>query len=215
MYYSKEEIGVPIMEKSKILIVATLLFVLVVGMSACSKSSDDTALTKKGSESNNISENTNNLHAESIDKSHNNGNNELYSSKSDDEKEEGKPSQNLHEPCTNTSTNNQSKPVNTAKKTGSSHSNDSSSDGKTNSDNSEGKPAIVISSGEKAIEYLKLHLPEGKDDDVSFGVDETLASDDNGTYYTIQLVSVSTRVSGKTGTLGYYKVYQDGTYKSF
>ncbi len=202
------------MEKNKILIVATILFVLVVGMSACSKSSDDTALTKKGSESDDISENTNNLHAESIDKSHNN-NNELYSSKSDDEKEEGKPSQNLNEPGTNTSTSNQSKPVNTAQKTGSSHSNDSSSDSTTNSDNNEGKPAIVISSGEKAIEYLKRQLPEGKDDDVSFGVDETLESDDNGTYYTIQLVSVSTRVSGKTGTLGYYKVYQDGTYKSF
>ncbi|WP_449536405.1 hypothetical protein [Ferdinandcohnia sp. Marseille-Q9671] len=199
------------MKKSKIFIVATLLFVFVVGMSACSKSSDDTALSKEGSESDPKSESTN----EFTNKSRDDDNSELYSSKSEDEKEEGKPSQNTNKPDTAASTKNQSKPDTTTKNADSSQSDGSSSDSTSKSGTSEGKQTIVISSGEEAIEHLKQQLPAGKDDDVSFGVDETLASDDNGSYYTIQLVSISTRVSGKTGTLGYYKVYQDGTYQSF
>ncbi|WP_070119334.1 hypothetical protein [Bacillus marinisedimentorum] len=74
---------------------------------------------------------------------------------------------------------------------------------------------IGISSGEEAVQRLKQQLPEGKDKDVSFGADETIRTDDNGSYYVVQLVSISTRASGKTGTLGYYKVYQDGTYELF
>lgn len=44
------------MEKSKIFIGATLLVILLVGMSACSKSSDDVTATKSQSESDNLSE---------------------------------------------------------------------------------------------------------------------------------------------------------------
>jgi hypothetical protein len=72
-----------------------------------------------------------------------------------------------------------------------------------------------ISSGDEAVQLLKRNLKEGADDDVSFGTNGRLETDQTGPYYTVQLVSISTRVSGKTGTLGYYKVYQDGTYKDF
>lgn len=207
--------------KGKNFIVATLVVVLLVGMSACIKSSDDAASIKERSESDNISQSTNDisqsndLSTDSTAKPNNNSNNDSVSTKSVDKKEEGKLSQNSNKPDNSTSTKNQSKPDNLSQSTDSSQSNDSSADSTSKSDNSDEKPTIVISSGEKAIQYLKRQLPEGKDDDVSFGVDETLATDNNGSYYTIQLVSISTRVSGKTGNLGYYKVYQDGTYKPF
>ncbi|MEH6990905.1 hypothetical protein [Cytobacillus firmus] len=200
------------MKKSKLFIMATLLIVLVVGMTACSKSSDETALTKKELESDNRSESTNDS---STDRTVKPQSDELNSSKSNNKEEEGKPSQNFSKPDNDTSTKNQSKSDNTSRNPDSPQSNGSSIESATKSDNSEEKQAIVISSGEKAIQHLKQQLPEGKDDDVSFGVDETLASDDYGLYYTIQLVSISTRASGKTGNLGYYKVYQDGTYKPF
>ncbi|QXE03454.1 DUF1311 domain-containing protein [Terribacillus sp. DMT04] len=56
-------------------------------------------------------------------------------------------------------------------------------------------------------------MEEGKDEDISFGTDGKLLTDQKGSYYVIQLVDVSLRVSGKTGNLGYYKVYQNGTYE--
>lgn len=196
------------MKKRKLLIVATLL-ILVAGMSACSKSSDETVSPKEELISDKITENTND--DTTADSTASPQNSELNSSKSAKE-DEGKPSQNTSKPDNTTSTKNQSKPDNTSDST---QSNGSSNDSKSKTDSSEGKQEIVISSGEKAIEHLKKQLPEGKDDDISFGVDETLASDDHGSYYTIQLVSISTRVSGKTGNLGYYKVYQDGTYMPF
>lgn len=195
------------MKKRKIFIVATIFFVLLFGMTACSKPSDETAGIKEGLESDNGSEST-----DSTDKPHNN---ELSSSNSEDKKEEGTPSQNSTIPDPNPSTKNQSKPDNITQNADSSQSNGSYAESTSKSDTSEGTQDIVVSSGEKAIQHLKQQLPEGKDDDVSFGVDETLESDDYGSYYTIQLVSIATRVSGKTGTLGYYKVYQDGTYKAF
>ncbi|RDW17705.1 hypothetical protein [Oceanobacillus chungangensis] len=116
------------------------------------------------------------------------------------------PSQHSTEPD-NTSTKNQSKPDNTSQST-----DDSSTDSTVTSDNS-GENDSYIKSGEEAVQYLKQKLPEGEDEDISFGVDETLRTDDNGSYYTIQLVDIPLRISGKTGNLGYYKVYQDGTYK--
>ncbi|PAV29147.1 hypothetical protein CIL05_12150 [Virgibacillus profundi] len=90
----------------------------------------------------------------------------------------------------------------------------------TNTDENQENPSepeenIQITSGEEAVQFLKQHLKEGKNDDVSFGATETSSTDDYGSYYTVQLVDVPTRVSGKTGTLGTYKVYQDGTYKDF
>ncbi|MBR7554660.1 lysozyme inhibitor LprI family protein [Allobacillus sp. GCM10007491] len=80
-------------------------------------------------------------------------------------------------------------------------------------DSTETKKPIRISSGEEAVEFLKQQLKEGKDDNISFGASEDSESDSNGTYYTVQLVDVSLRASGKTGNLGYYRVYQDGTYE--
>lgn len=74
-------------------------------------------------------------------------------------------------------------------------------------------PAIQITSGKEAVSYLKKQLEEGKNEDISFGVDETLRSDAYGSYYTIQLVDIPLRLAGKTGNLGYYKVYQDGKYE--
>lgn len=200
------------MAKNKIFTVATLVVVLLVGISACSKSSDDASSINKGSESDNLSKSINDLSTDSTEKSHNNSINNTESSDSGDKIEEEKQLQKPNNPDNNTSTQNQAKK---SQNTDASPSNDVSSESTPKTDSSEGKPVIVISSGEKAIQYLKQQLPEGKDQDVSFGVDETLATDDHGSYYTVQLVSVSTRVSGKTGNLGYYKVYQDGVYKTF
>lgn len=194
------------MRKNKMFTLATLLIVLLVGMSACSTSLDDAASINKGSESDNLSKSTNDLSTDSTEKSNS------ESSDSGDKIEEEKKSEKINNPDNNTSTQDQAKK---SQYTDASPSNDVSGESTPKTESSEGKPVIVISSGEKAIQYLKQQLPEGKDDDVSFGVDETLATDDHGSYYTVQLVSVSTRVSGKTGTLGYYKVYQDGVYKTF
>jgi uncharacterized protein YecT (DUF1311 family) len=80
---------------------------------------------------------------------------------------------------------------------------------------SEPEATIQITSGEDAIQYLKQHIKEGTDDNVSFGATESPASDDNGSYYTVRLVDISLRLAGKTGTLDTYKVYQDGTYELF
>ncbi|WP_246050115.1 lysozyme inhibitor LprI family protein [Aquibacillus sediminis] len=76
-------------------------------------------------------------------------------------------------------------------------------------------PNSQITSGEEAVQYLKQQLKEGNDDAITFGTDGKLVTDDNGSYYTIQLVDIQLRVSGKTGNLGYYKVYQDGTYELY
>lgn len=80
---------------------------------------------------------------------------------------------------------------------------------------SETNEPIQIGSGEEAIKFLKQQLLEGKDDNISFGTNGEIEEDEKGTYYTVQLVDISLRVSGKTGNLGYYKVYQDGTYELY
>lgn len=80
---------------------------------------------------------------------------------------------------------------------------------------SESKESIQITNGEEAVQYLKQHLIEGTNDDVSFGTDGKLETDNIGSYYTVQLVNIPLRVSGKTENLGYYKVYQDGIYEPY
>lgn len=75
--------------------------------------------------------------------------------------------------------------------------------------------SINITNGEEAVQFLKQHLEEGKNDDISFGTDGQLETDEKGSYYTVQLVDIPLRVSGKTGNLGYHKVYQDGTYEQY
>ncbi len=83
------------------------------------------------------------------------------------------------------------------------------------SNNAELDNDIQISSGDEAVHFLKEQLEEGKNEDISFGTDDELLTDDKGSFYMVQLVDVPLRASGKTGNLGYYKVYEDGTYEIF
>lgn len=72
----------------------------------------------------------------------------------------------------------------------------------------------TISSGDEAAEYLKQQIDEGNNDDIAFGdMGGEVESDDKGSYYTIELVSKSMRESGGSGTVGHYKVYQNGDYE--
>lgn len=72
---------------------------------------------------------------------------------------------------------------------------------------------VKIADGEAAIQHLKASLADGMNEDISYGTNGTLETDDKGSYFTIRLVSISMRLAGGTGTLDTYKVYQDGTYK--
>ena len=74
---------------------------------------------------------------------------------------------------------------------------------------------IHISSGTKAIEYLKGQIEEGKNENIIFDdMGGTLETDDKGSYYTVELISKSLQKSGGSGTVNIYYVYQDGTYQS-
>ncbi|WP_404451801.1 hypothetical protein LG329_15875 [Virgibacillus necropolis] len=69
-------------------------------------------------------------------------------------------------------------------------------------------------SGTCAIEYLKHQLEMENNDDIVFDdLGGNLETDKAGSYYTIKLTSKSLKKQGGTGTVGLYKVYQDGTYK--
>lgn len=71
-----------------------------------------------------------------------------------------------------------------------------------------------ISSGAAAIEYLSHELDLDNNDDIAFSdMGGDLKKDKAGSYYTIKLTSKSMQEEGGTGTVGLYKVYQDGTYK--
>lgn len=72
----------------------------------------------------------------------------------------------------------------------------------------------IISSGEKAIEFLKKELDMENNEDIIFDdMGGTLEEDSSGFYYTITLYSKSLQEAGGSGTLESYKVYQDGRYK--
>ncbi|MEN2768611.1 hypothetical protein [Ornithinibacillus xuwenensis] len=72
---------------------------------------------------------------------------------------------------------------------------------------------VEISSGSSAIEYLKRQLQMEDNEDIEFNdMGGELKTDDNGSYYTIVLTSKSMRESGGSGTVGLYKVYEDGEY---
>ncbi|MEN1966699.1 hypothetical protein WMZ97_01370 [Lentibacillus sp. N15] len=81
----------------------------------------------------------------------------------------------------------------------------------TNADGAE------IASMDDAIEYLQEQLDaKGEVDleDTEFlPSDDSAASDDKGSYYTISLVSKSMQEGGGSGTVGKYKVYQNGEYE--
>lgn len=75
--------------------------------------------------------------------------------------------------------------------------------------------SIHISSGAKAIEYLKNQIAEGKNKEIIFDdMGGILDTDDNGAYYTVELISKSLQKSGGSGTVAIYYVYQDGAYQS-
>lgn len=74
---------------------------------------------------------------------------------------------------------------------------------------------LQIDSKEDAIRILREKLVLDREEDYSFGVDDTLYRDEKGSYYIIQVVDIRLREAGKTGNLGYYQVYLDGTYQPF
>lgn len=74
---------------------------------------------------------------------------------------------------------------------------------------------VKIPSGDAAIQYLKHNLKDGMNEDIAYGTDGILEQDDNGSYYTVRLVSISLRLAGGTGSLDTYRVYQDGTHKGY
>ncbi|MFS0559699.1 lysozyme inhibitor LprI family protein [Terribacillus sp. 179-K 1B1 HS] len=96
-----------------------------------------------------------------------------------------------------------------------SDNNESNKNEDENKSSTSAEDNISISSGDQAVKFLKEQLEEGKDEDISFGTDGKLLNNQKGSYYVVQLVDVSIRASGKTGNLGYYSVYQDGTYEEF
>ncbi|WP_085521991.1 hypothetical protein [Tuberibacillus sp. Marseille-P3662] len=72
---------------------------------------------------------------------------------------------------------------------------------------------IHLSSETAAIEYLRRQLEMDNNDDIAFNnIGGALKTDKTGSYYTIKLISKSIRENGGSGTVGIYKVYQDGTY---
>ncbi|MBP3951802.1 hypothetical protein [Bacillus suaedae] len=74
--------------------------------------------------------------------------------------------------------------------------------------------SIKISSGEDAIALLKKELDLEDNDDILF--DDTggiLQEDETGSYYQIILISKSMKAAGGSGTVGVYRVYQDGHYE--
>lgn len=71
-----------------------------------------------------------------------------------------------------------------------------------------------ISSGSAAIKHLRHQLKMDNNKDIAFSdMGGELKTDKKGSYYTIKLTSKSMQNKGGTGTVGLYKVYQDGTYK--
>lgn len=103
-------------------------------------------------------------------------------------------------------------------------SDSSASTGNTNGDQSAGSQSsdasvgsthhasVHISNIAEAISYLRHQLKMEHNNDISFGEMDGLATDKRGAYYTIKLVDVSVRGQGGSGTIGRYKVYQNGAY---
>lgn len=202
------------MKKSYAFIGASFIFVLLVGMSACSHSLSDITSTNYQLEPNLISQSKDDLSTDStakindVDTTQYEGSNSNVGNQKDNEKI----SQNFDKPADATSTKKESKSDLTTQNINENPSDlpakfESSIENSTIDENH-----TYISNGEEALQYLKQQIPEGKDDNFTFGVDETLRTDDYGSYYTIQMIDISLRVSGKTGSY-YYQVYLDGTYK--
>src|SRR5699024_8316118 len=180
-----------------------ILTAVLVILGACVSSDEQSTTISDEPEVNNVSENTDEENDEQDEftdqtvneeeKSTENNNNQIVTEKHENEKQKNiktEPTTNSEEVHLESTDENEKNP-------------------------SESKENIQITSGEEAIQYLKQQIKEGKNDDISFGATETVDTDDYGSYYTIQLVDIPLRISGKTGTLGYYKVYRDGTYELY
>lgn len=86
----------------------------------------------------------------------------------------------------------------------------SSSTDSTSSSNS--STAVKINNATEAENYLKQQLGYGDNSDVVPGNDPAYnGTDQNRQYYTVSLVSMSDKLHGKTGSMGIYRVYEDGT----
>ncbi|MDZ5783109.1 hypothetical protein [Marinococcus luteus] len=75
------------------------------------------------------------------------------------------------------------------------------------------KQEVAVASGEEAIETVKQNEDIGEDirfDDLGGDLQE----DGQGAYYTVQLTSQELSEAGGTGTVGRFKVYQNGEYTS-
>src|SRR5699024_9374411 len=179
-----------------------ILTAVLVILGACVSSDEQSTTISDEPEVNNVSENTdeeNDEQDEFTDQTVN---------------EEEKSTENNNQTVTEKHENEKQKNIKTEPTTNSEEVHLESTD-ENEKNPSESKENIQITSGEEAIQYLKQQIKEGKNDDISFGATETVDTDDYGSYYTIQLVDIPLRISGKTGTLGYYKVYRDGTYELY
>ncbi|TGB02478.1 hypothetical protein [Halobacillus salinus] len=71
----------------------------------------------------------------------------------------------------------------------------------------------TIANGQEAIDYLAKELDKSDNEDIVFDdLGGTTETDRQGTYYTIQLSSKSLQEDGGSGTVGVYKVYENGDY---
>ncbi|WP_079478072.1 hypothetical protein [Halobacillus salinus] len=72
----------------------------------------------------------------------------------------------------------------------------------------------TIANGQEAIDYLAKELDKAGNEDIVFDdLGGTTETDQQGTYYTIQLFSKSLQEDGGSGTVGVYKVYENGDYE--
>ncbi|MGE6204542.1 hypothetical protein [Guptibacillus hwajinpoensis] len=77
---------------------------------------------------------------------------------------------------------------------------------------------VSVTSGSSAVDYLKRELEADETqnidfEDIVFREVGPIQTDDAGSYYTVQLTSKSLKEKGGSGTVGLYKVYEDGTYE--
>ncbi len=72
-----------------------------------------------------------------------------------------------------------------------------------------------IMSGEAAVSYLKKELDMETEEGILFDdMGGSLHTDESGAYYRVELISKSMQKNGGSGTVGLYKVYQNGNYES-
>lgn len=208
-------IGVEKVRKSKIFTVVSIFAISLVVLSACNSSEQSTSRTDDQQQINDVSKESDNDSSKTTDSSTSSDNSTSI------QKDENKQQASVEKP----NNSNQQNSVSTEEKvendisTKSDNTNNTDNDTSAVNDNPVNKNTnkqtdsngIHISSGGEAIEYLKQQIPEGKNEDISFGAEETPRTDHLGSFYLVRLTSISMRLAGGTGTLDNYKVYEDGT----